>query len=164
MAPYPRVALMLGACSAFELAAPAQEPAKPKVKVEFRWLEAKYTQGLTETWGVRFMCGPAGEMYPHKKPVLTAKDVARARIIPVDFSKSGLPKEMYMVAFDLTDEAKRALAAACGDDERKLLAVVVGGSSRATRVFEKAKAAEFIPQAGFFSSRGEAERVAEACR
>lgn len=155
-----QLAMALAAATAV---APAAGPAaRPKAKVEFRWLETEPVKGLTEEWGVPVMCGPV-LMYPHKQPVLTGKDVAEARLSKTDLSSSGLPSELYMVNLHLTEQARKTLVAACEKPERALV-VLVDGKSWGVRYFRKGEAAEFVPQAGFLSSRTEAMRIVEACK
>jgi hypothetical protein len=164
VASYTRIALWLAVCSALLPAARGQEPAaKPKAKVEFRWLEGKPVKGLTEDWGVPVMCGPV-LAYPHTKSVLTGKDIAEARLGEADFSSSGLPSKLYMVSFRLTEQARKTLVAECGDQQERMLVVLVDGRSWGMRCFRKAEAADFEPQAGFLSSRTEAERIIAACK
>ena len=104
------------------------------------------------------MCGPV-LAYPHQKPVLTNADIARVSLELVDLSSSGLAKNNYMLTFHLTDEAKKKLAGACGDEPERMLTILVDGKSWGMRVYRKADAAKFFPQAGFLSSKSEAERI-----
>jgi hypothetical protein len=62
---YLRLALGLAACSAYVAAVGGQEPpAKLKAKVEFRWVEVKRVEGLTEDKGFRATCDPKGIASP----------------------------------------------------------------------------------------------------
>src|SRR5262245_41375060 len=98
-----RITLWLVVCSAFVQAAPVPDPrARPKAKVEFRWLESQSVKGLTEEKGIRTTCGQELS-YPHRQPVLTNKDVAEASFRNVG-SVAGLPGDHYLVSFDLTEQ------------------------------------------------------------
>jgi hypothetical protein len=170
-----RVVLATAAvCSAWvPLGAGQEPPAKPNVRVEFRWVESKRIEGLTEDKGERFSCGPELS-YPHKKPVLvlTREHVAKVELGHHDFSKSGLSSELYTVTLHLTKEARDTLAAECRVGEMKMLTVVVDGKYWGLRRYEKARdkflvpeqarAESFLPEVGFFSSRAQAERLVDA--
>lgn len=153
-----------------------QEPgAKPKAKVEFRWVESKQIDGVTEAKGVQFSEGP-GLSYPHKKPalVLTAAEVSEVRLVNRDLSRNGLAKENYRVILHLTKEARDKLAAACGDNQMRLLTVVVDGKYWGLRRYEtgkdkdhvpaQARAETFLPDVGYFSSKAEAQRLVDALK
>lgn len=156
------IALCLAVYSVLTPASRGEEP-PAKAKVEFRWLENKYVKGLTEERGVQITCGPQ-RAYPHNKAVLTSKDVASTRLSKCDFSSNGLPSELYMVSFTLTEQAKKTLLADWGDVEVKMLTVMVDGQPSCIRYVRKADVADLAPQAGFMSSRYEAERIMAACK
>ena len=171
---YVRVALGLAVCSAGVPAVVGQEsPARPKAKVELRWVETKRVEGLTEDKGFQSSCDPKDIVYPHKKPalVLTPAEVAEARLTKHDFGGSGLGVN-YMVALHLTKEARDKLAATCEGKEMRLLTVVVDGKYWGVRRYEKdkdkkfvpdqARAETFLPDVGFFSSEAEAQRLVDA--
>jgi hypothetical protein len=144
------------------------------VRVELKWLEAKPIEGVTEEKGFQSSCDPDSIVYPHKKPalVLTAAEVAEARLTHHDFSKNGLSSENYMVALHLTQAAREKLAASCAGNEMRLLTVVVEGKSWGVHRYEKdkdkpfvpaqARAETFLPEVGFFSSKGEAQSLVDA--
>jgi hypothetical protein len=158
------IALWLASCAAAVPPAQGEEPrGRLKPKIEFRWLESTHIQGVTEDWGVQMTCAPE-RSYPHKTAVLTAKDVAEARLCQADFSSSGLPSELYMVSFRLTEQAKKKLVEECGDATERMLVVLVNNQSWGVRFFRKAEAANFEPQAGFTSSKSEAKRLIDACK
>jgi hypothetical protein len=168
MSRFVRVASLLTSCllvtvlSAQEPAAKKAEP-RPQPVIDFRWLESKQIEGVTQVRGwFKAGCGPDEYMFPHKTPVLTAKDVARAEMCKVDFSSCGLPGEMYMVTFHFTDEAKKKLAAECRDGETRPIAAYVDGRTASQRYIDKSHAADFVAQYGFISSRTEAERIVAA--
>jgi len=141
--------------------APAQEPAQPKARVEFRWLEAKPVKGLTQEKGIQTTCGDELS-YPHLVPALTNKDVALTVLKNHDFSAAGLPGDHFTVTFHLTGPAKQALVAACRDKQGGVLAIYAEGRYWGTANFQKARADDFAPSAGFIPSRAEAERIAAA--
>lgn len=141
-----------------------EQPAKPKAKVEFRWLEDKPIKDLTDEKGFQSTCWPDRLSYAHRKPVLTHKDVFGTRLNKIDFSGNGLPGDHFMIDFDLTKEAKATLVAACGEASEGALAVFVDGKYWGASFFKKASADDFAPFAGFITARAEAERIVEACR
>jgi hypothetical protein len=161
---YTRIALNLAACLAFVTAVVGQEPpAKPKAKVEFRWLEKRPIQDVTEDKGIPITCG--GELaYLHKTPILFGNDVTKAHLRKHDFTVGGLPFDLFSIQFDVTDEAKLKLAAASGGERLKLVAIVVDGKYLGASYFKADKITEFAPSAGFISSRIEAERIVESCQ
>jgi hypothetical protein len=163
-------------CLAHGLALVGQGPSeKPKAKkVALHWLEGKRVEGLTEDKGFQATCYANSVVYPHKKPalVLTAAEVAEARLTNWDLSRSGRSSENYMVTLHLTKEARAKLAAACESNETRYLTVVVDGKHWGVHRYEKdkdkplipaqARAEAFTPSVGFFSSKAEAERLVAA--
>jgi hypothetical protein len=173
-----RILLGLAICLSCSPAVMAQAPPRPrpKARVELKWVEAQRIEGVTEEKGFQSSCDPDSIVYPHKKPalVLTAAEVAEARLTHHDFSKSGLSSENYMVALHLTQEARDKLAAPCEGNEMRLITVVVDGKTWGVHRYEiekdkpfvpeQARAATFTPSVGFFSSKAEAERLVEAVK
>jgi hypothetical protein len=169
-----RIVLALAGCFSFVVTAFGQAPpARPKAKVDLRWVEDKPIQGVTEEEGFQSSCDPDSIVYPHKRPALalTADLVAKAHLTEHDFTSSGL-RMNYMVRLDLTQEARDKLARSCEGNEMRLLTVVVDGKYWGIHRYEKdkdkpfvpeqARAETFTPDVGFFSSRYEAERLVEA--
>jgi hypothetical protein len=170
-----QVFLCLAMCFASVPVAWAWEPPiKPKAKVEFRWVEAKPIEGLTDKDGFKSTCDPDSLVYPHKKVALalTAAEVTEARLTKHDFSGSGLSSENYSVNIHLTKQARAKLAATCDGDETRNLTVVVDGKYWGVYRYEKdktkpliaeeARAETFTPSVGYFSSKAEAERLVDA--
>ena len=167
---YVRVALGFAACS---VVLGQEPPAKPKAKVELRWVETKRVEGLTEDKGFQSSCDPDSIVYPHKKPalVLTAAEVSEARLKKLDLTKNGIGVQ-YEVTLDLKKEAREKLAATFEGKEMRLLTVVVDGRYWGIRRYEKdkdntsvpdqARAETFRPDVGFFSSEAEAQRLVDA--
>jgi hypothetical protein len=167
---YVRVALLLAVCSA---CGPPTEGQEPKAKVEFRWVETKQIEGLTEGKGFQSSCDPNDIVYPHNKPalVLTAAEVSEARLARHDMTSNNLGVH-YMVTLHLTKEAREKLAATVEGKQMRLLTVVVDGKYWGVRRYEKDKDAKFIPEGaraetflpdvGFFSSEAEAQRLVAA--
>src|SRR5687767_10005953 len=118
MARYARVALVLAACAAGGLV-PAQEknekkePAAPNSRVQFRWMEPKPVEGVTEAKGVQTSCDPDDLSYPHLKPVLTVKDIASATLKYYDLRKSNIG-EQWDVKFQITEEGRKRLVDEAG--------------------------------------------------
>jgi hypothetical protein len=168
---YLRVVLGLAVCTACLAIVVGQEPdAAPQVKVELRWVETKWIEGLTEDDGFQSSCDPKDRVYPHKKPalVLTAAEVAETRLTKHTIAG----REHYMVALHLTKSARDKLAATYEGREMRLLTVVVDGKCWGIRRYEKdqdkefvpdqAQAETFVPDVGLFSSQYEARRLADA--
>jgi hypothetical protein len=155
-------------------AATAQDPpAKPKARVELRWLESRRIEGLTEDKGMQASCAPGDLVYPHKKPalVLTKAEVREARLTKHDLTAANIGIQ-YTVALELTKEARAKLAATVEGTRMRLLTVVVDGKCWGVRRYEKDPAAQFVPDqaraetflpdVGFFSSEAEAQRLVDA--
>lgn len=156
MAWYTRMALCLAVMVPAAFARVA--PPNPKAKIEFRWLEGRHIKGLTEIKGFQTTCGDALS-YPHLQAILTNADIASAR-----YSCSELAgQELCMAYFQLTDQARKRLAAAAGPAKQKELAIFVDGRYWGTSVFSPAAAAGFEPFAGLMS-KVEATRIVAACK
>lgn len=140
----------------------AQPVEKPKVKVEFRWLEDRPMKDLTDAKGFQTTCGPELS-YAHKKPVLSNIDVAEATI-KNHGSIMGLSGDHFTITFRLTDSAKKKLIKESGDAAHRELAVFADGKYWGTAIFRKGEANQFEPFAGFINSKAEAERIVAACR
>ena len=170
-----RIVLGLVVCSACAPAVAGREPpATPKARVEFRWVEDRRIEGVTEDKGFQMTCDPKSVGYAHTKPalVLTAADVIEAPLSTHDFRGSG-SGVVYSVTLHLTKEARKKLAEACGMERERALTVVVDGNRwgvhrydngehNSAQVPAQARAATFLPSVGFFSSKAEAERLADA--
>ena len=139
--------------------------------VELRWVETQHVEGLTEDKGFQSSCDPDSIVYPHKQAalVLTAVEVAEARLTHHDFSANGLSSENYTVDLHLTPEARKTLAASREGKEMRLLTVVVLGKYWGLHRYEvdpekpfvpeQARAESFVASVGFFSSRDQAEQL-----
>lgn len=153
-----------------------QPPAGSKARVELRWVETKQVADLTEAEGFQSSCDPDSIVYPRRKPalVLTAVEVAEARLTNHDFSKSGLSRANYSVDLTLTKEARTKLAAACEGNQMRLLTVVLDGhywglyryekDAKAPFVPEAARAESFAPSVGYFSNMADAQRLVDAVK
>ena len=172
---YIRAAFGLAVCSACITSVVGQEPPpKPKAKVELRWVERNRVEGLTEERGFPSSCALNSDVFPHKKPalVITAADVAEARLTNLDLSRNGLSSENYMVTLHFTKEFRDKLATACGEKEERLLTVKVDSKYWGWQHYDKRKdkklvpaqvrAETFVAEIGYFSSKAEAERVVDA--
>ena len=173
MPSYARVVLGLAVCAACVPTAVAQEPpAKPKAKVELRWLESKRIEGLTEDKGFQCSCDPKAIVYPHKKPalVLTATEVSEVSLTEHDFTKNNLGMH-YTVSLQLTKAARDKLSEACAREGEHLLTVAVDGTywgaSRYVKgkgdrgVPDQARTENFNPTVGIWS-KAEAQRLVDA--
>ncbi len=142
-------------------------PAKPKAKVELRWVETKRINDVTEDVGFQASDDPKDIVFRHKVPalVLTAKEVSEVKLVKHDLSKSGLGVH-YTVQISLTKAALEKLAASCDGNDTHLLTVTVDGRNWGVRRYEKdknkanvpdqARAATFRADVGFFPARDEA--------
>src|SRR5262245_19369669 len=93
------IALYVAACSAAGPAPTRQAPpARPKATVEFRWLEPEPVKDVTEDRKIQISCGDE-RWYPHRKPVLTSKDVAGTHVNKLDLSANGLQGDHFYVLF-----------------------------------------------------------------
>lgn len=136
----------------------ATAQAGPPAVVEFRWLEDRYVEGLTEKEGRAVVCG-GPEWFPHKKPVLSGSAVASAKLGSIDGWPGG---PHYSVDFTLTAEARRTLAAEV-DSLEKLLTVWADGKSWGVSTFRRDAPDKFSPPGlGFTTSKALAEGVAGA--
>lgn len=163
----------LAACFSLAANAAAEDPffRPAKATVELRWVEAKQTEGLTEDKGYQTSCDPDSIMYPHKKAalVLDAKSVEEVSLKNHDLSKNGLAANNYLVSIKLKKEAREKLAASVEGKEMRLLTVLIDGKywglyryeidPEKPFVPEQARAATFAPEVGFFSSKGDADRL-----
>lgn len=137
-----------------------QEAATPKITIEFRWIEPRATKGLTEDTGKPIVCG-GKDWFAHRKPVLTGKDIATAKLTHLHFANV----DQYAVEFTLTKGAAKKLAEACGDAAGRTLTVYVNGQWYANTYFDKAKPEEFSPPiAGYMLSKADAERILAATK
>ena len=161
MVRYARIALWLAVGSAFLPAVHGQRPAQAEAQGRIPLAGKQARQGANRRLGhsddVR-----AGMAYPHKKPVLTGKDVAEARLHKADFSSSGLPSELYMVSFRLTTQARKKLVAACGDEPERMLVVLVDGASWVSGTSARPRPPIFTPRRG--SSRPNSRRSGSSRR
>ena len=171
-----RCLAVFAAIGVFSLAVAYAEdaPAEKKAKVELYWVESKLVIGLTEDKGFQSTCDPKSIVYPHKKPalVLTAAQVEETRLTKHDFSGSGSPGELYWVTLHLTKAALAKLAATCESKDTRELTIVVDGKHWGVYRYEKDKDKPFIaeevraetfrPSVGYFTSKVEAERLANA--
>ena len=158
-----RIALCLTAYSIAAAVASGQEPAAPpKAKIEFRWIEDAPIKDVTEDKGITPWENEV--MYLHKKPILTAKDVANASLSKIDLTANGLGV-LYSVKLQLTEEARQKLAKEIEKGGGKRLAIIVDGNVRGAPHFpDKSAVNTNIPSAGFLSSKIEADRIVEACK
>ncbi len=171
---YTRVALGMAVCFVSVSAIMGQEPpAKPKAKVELRWIERKHIEGLTDI-DMRFQRSEnAGDFaYPHKKPALV---LTPAMVAKVNFGHFVLASiDQYGVTIQLTHKARQALARKAEGTKRRWITVVVDGRCWGTRRYEPLNemsgassatwAKNYNPHVGFTSSKAYVQRVADALK
>lgn len=92
-----------------------------ELKVEFRWIEPKFVDGLTEDWGRAIDCGK-GKWFPHKKSILSADDIKLIRM--TESYSTGKPRYRYCLEFTFNDSAIQKMVKACGDENGKRLAFI----------------------------------------
>ncbi len=148
-------------------AAKVQEAAK----VGLHWVEGKHLPGVTDAEGFQSSCDPDSIVYLHLKPALalTPELVTSVTRKSLDLSGSGLSTSNIMVTIELTDEARKTLAAACPDNETKMVAVVLNGRHWGIHRYEKddnkpfvpdqARAKSFAPSCGFMPGNDAYEMV-----
>lgn len=168
MAWHTRGAGWLALCSVVVAGALGDEPpARPKARVEFRWLESKPIPGVTEEKGIHVSESDVLS-YPHKKPILTNEDIVEVRVSKTDFSRSGgLATDRtlvhYMLHFHLTPAALGKLAENCGKSGEKMLTASVDGRHCGAPFYIRSRdKANFVPYAGFFTSKSEVKRILAA--
>jgi hypothetical protein len=126
--------------------------------IEFRWVEDSPIQDLTDQKGIPVSCG--GKLaYLHSKPVLTSQDIARAVLHRHDFLVGDRPFYLFTIDQQLTNEAREKLAMATGEREEKRLAIVINGEYLGTNLVQRSRVPDFVPSAGFISSKTKAERI-----
>jgi hypothetical protein len=159
-----QIALWLAACSFVVPGVLGEEPAvRPKVKIEFRWLEAKPISGVTEVKGIH--TSERDELsYPHMKPILTNEDVVEVGVSKIEFNKStGLGSELFTLHFHLTKKAHEKLAANCGETGDKMLAAFIDGTYRGAPYYLRSRdESSFVPYAGGLTLKADVERIVEA--
>jgi hypothetical protein len=137
----------------------AADPPKP-IKVEFRWLETAFTEGLTEKTGSPITCG-GDDYFPHLKAVLTAADVTGTQRTSVDVGNG----PQYAVGFTLSKDARKKLAEGCGDAPGRWLTAYADGHAYGAAYFDKAKPDKFTaPSVGFTPNKELIDRVIEGCK
>ena len=159
MSYYGRIMLLLVACTTGSLIASEQESSDDtKVIIEFRWIEDSPIQDLTDPKGIPVSCG--GKLaYLHSKPVLTSQDITRAVLHRHNFLVGGRPFDLFTIDLQLSDEAREKLAMATGEHEEKRLAIVINGEYLGTNFVQRSRIPDFVPSAGFISSKTKAERI-----
>lgn len=168
MAWHTRGALWLALCSVVVAGAFGDEPpARPKAKVEFRWLESKPIPGVTEENGIHISESDVLS-YPHKQPILTNEDIVEVRVSKTEFNRSGgLATDHtlvhYMLHFHLTQAALDKLAATCGKSGDKMLVASIDGRKWGAPYYLKSRdKANFVPYAGLIPSKSEVKRILAA--
>ena len=151
----------------------ADEP-PAKARVEFRWVESKFIESVTEEEGFQCTCDPKSIVYAHKKPalVLSPETVAKTDFVNRDLSRNGLSSQNYSITVHLTEDAKKRLADTVEGVQARALTVVVDGKYWGVFRYEKdenkrfvpkqCRADSFTPSIGLFSDRLEAKRVVAA--
>jgi hypothetical protein len=168
-----RVVVIVAVCVSGASIGLAEEPKEdPKNRVELRWVERTFVEGLTEKQSIQASCASDDVVYPHKKPalVLARKDVAEARLNQHDLLMNGLVTHHYSVTLVLTKQAREQLAANCPDKSARVTVAVDGRywgwahytTENDAKVSELCKARSFNPHIGFMSSKVEAEHIVDA--
>ena len=95
----------------------------------------------------------------HSKLVLTSQDISRAVLHRHDFLVGDRPFYLFTIDQQLTNEAREKLAMATGEREEKRLAIVINGEYLGTNLVQRSRIPDFVPSAGFISSKTKAERI-----
>ncbi len=150
-----------------------EPPAKPKAKVELRWIEGEHIEGLTD-FEMRY---PASEnrddfAYPHKKPALVLTPAMVAKVSITHFVLAS--RDQYGVKIQITEKAREALAMTFEDTKTRWITVVVDGRCWGTRRYDPSNeksdggpatwAKNYNPHVGFTSSKAYVQRVADALK
>src|SRR5262245_21709394 len=117
-----RAGLVVAVAACLAVPSAGDEPSKPRVTVEFRWIEPQVVKGVTEDAGHLIVCG-GKDWYAHRKPVLTSRDISTAKLTHLNFANN----DQYAVEFTLAKGAAKKLAEACGDAPGRHLAAYVNG-------------------------------------
>lgn len=150
----------------------------PDFKVEFRWIENLFVEGVTEKQPR--IIGPCDEggWYVHRKPALTTEDFADAKLETTLVAGEGVVGRQYLVRFQLSDNAIEKLVEQCGKETRKrIVAVYVkyqGGDAEILPspiryfpavTFDRSKPNAFQPPIiGFMKSKEHANQILQASR
>jgi hypothetical protein len=145
----------------------AQAPDRlPRAAVELRWVEAKPIARVTESEGYQTSCDPDSVMYLHLMPTLTltSAEVLRVELKEIDLSGSGRGRTNFMVAFQLTKEAREKLAAMTeGKKGTQYFTVIVDGKPWGLQRNEPDPETPFVPAqcraATLFAGGGECSRL-----
>ena len=154
-----------------------EKKAQPMVKrIELIFMETKKVEGVTRNEG--FQSGDGGSIaYLHKKPALhlTPAHIKSVELSNIDLSRNGLNANNYSIKIQLTDKAKKELAAQVKGKKMKLLTLLIDGKrwggmwryevdETKKGVPPQCRASSFSPTIGYFSSRAYAESIADALR
>jgi hypothetical protein len=152
-------------------------PPEPVLAVEFRWVEPRFVEGVTEKQSRSISPCDKGSWYLHSKPALTTEDFADVSIKSSVVAGGGTWSRQYSVRYTLKDSAIQKLAKQCGDETRKrIVAVCVEYQGKDTKIlpspikyfpattFDKRKPKEFHPPIIGFMTKERASRIAQASR
>lgn len=109
-------------------------PAEEKLTVEFRWIENRFVEGVTEEQPLSISPCDKGGWYLHRKPALTAANFDEAKLETVIVGGGG---KNYHISYKLKEGAAEKLVQQCGEENSK--GIVVGC------VNYKGKVAEILP-------------------
>lgn len=106
-------------------AAPADEvPPERVLTVEFRWIEPRFVEGVTEKQSRSISPCDSGGWYLHRTPALTTEDFADASLETTLVAGGGVVGRQYYVRYKLKDSAIDKLVKQCSDESRKRLVAV----------------------------------------
>ena len=126
-------------------------PAKPGIKIEFRWAEFKPVAGLTEDKGVPFGEEGTSLTFFHKQAALTNTDIAEARVEKgFLWEINGQKIELHCVKLYLTKVGKQKLAKSGKPGTKQLLALLVDGRNTSTFYVDVADLTNFAHGVGYY--------------
>lgn len=149
----------------------------PVLAVEFRWVEPRFEEGVTEKQSRSISPCDKGSWYLHSKPALTAKDFADVYVKSSVVAGGGMWRRQYSVGYKLKESAIHKLAQQCGDETRKrIVAVCVEYQGEYAKIlpspikyfpattFDRGKPKEFHPPIIGFMTKERASQIAQASR
>lgn len=162
------------------LSAAAADGVPPEriLTVEFRWIEPRFVEGVTEKQSRSISPCDSGGWYLHRTPALTTEDFADASLETTLVAGGGVVGRQYYVRYKLKDSAIDKLVKQCGEDSRKrIVAVYVAYQGEDTAIlpspikyfpattFDKRQPKAFHPPIiGYTPSKELASQILQASR
>ena len=132
------ISISVPQCEAQEKGVAAE---RGELRVEFRWIEPKVVDGLTEEWSRAIDCD-SGKWFPHKKCILSSSDIQSIQVI--ESYSVFKPRYRYCLVFTFKESAIQTLIKACGNENGKRLACIVVNDDG-----DNIKTSPFLPNSYF---------------